>query len=152
MHESEKWKWSRSVMSDSSDPMDCSLPGSSIHGIFQAKVLEWDAIAFSGQWANMHKILRTSLICSKCSVYLSHSFFSYYLWLVGWIWKLCLQFAFFALNQSNWDSNQKALSSLLNESLANSLASWEMLGTSCFARPHPLLPSLSAPCFNTAST
>ena len=34
-------------MSDSSDPMDCSLPGSSIHGIFQAKVLEWGAIAFS---------------------------------------------------------------------------------------------------------
>ena len=95
MHESEKWKWSRSVMSDSSrpyglqptrllhpwdfpgksigvgchcllqcmkvksesevaqlcltlhDPMDCSLPASSIHGIFQARVLEWVAIAFS---------------------------------------------------------------------------------------------------------
>ena len=31
-----------------SDPMDCSLPGSSIHGIFQARVLQWAAIAFSG--------------------------------------------------------------------------------------------------------
>ena len=31
-----------------SDPMDCSLPGSSIHGIFWARVLEWGAIAFSG--------------------------------------------------------------------------------------------------------
>ena len=30
-----------------SDPMDCSLPGSSGHGIFQARVLEWIAIAFS---------------------------------------------------------------------------------------------------------
>ena len=30
-----------------SDPMDCSLPGASIHGIFQARVLEWGAIAFS---------------------------------------------------------------------------------------------------------
>ena len=30
-----------------SDPMDCSLPGSSIHGISQARVLEWGAIAFS---------------------------------------------------------------------------------------------------------
>ena len=28
------------------NPMDCSLPGSSIHGIFQAKVLEWGAIAY----------------------------------------------------------------------------------------------------------
>ena len=35
-----------------SDPMDCSLPGSSIHGIFQARVLEWGAIAFSsGLWS-----------------------------------------------------------------------------------------------------
>ena len=32
-----------------SDLMDCSLPGSSIHGIFQARVLEWGAIAFSGE-------------------------------------------------------------------------------------------------------
>ena len=30
-----------------SDPMDCSLPASSVHGIFQARVLEWGAIAFS---------------------------------------------------------------------------------------------------------
>ena len=32
------------------DPMDCSLPGSSAHGIFQARVLEWVAIAFSDLW------------------------------------------------------------------------------------------------------
>ena len=32
-----------------SNPMDCSLPGSSVHGIFQARVLEWGAIAFSGE-------------------------------------------------------------------------------------------------------
>ena len=31
-----------------SDPMDCSPPGSSVRGIFQARVLEWGAIAFSG--------------------------------------------------------------------------------------------------------
>ena len=30
-----------------SNPMDCSPPGSSVHGIFQARVLEWGAIAFS---------------------------------------------------------------------------------------------------------
>ena len=30
-----------------SDPMDCSLPGSSVHGIFQARVLKWVVIAFS---------------------------------------------------------------------------------------------------------
>ena len=32
------------------NPMDCSLPGSSVHGIFQARVLEWGAIAFSEQF------------------------------------------------------------------------------------------------------
>ena len=47
MPESVKWKWSRSVVSTLSDPMDCSPPGSSVHGIFQARVLEWGAIAFS---------------------------------------------------------------------------------------------------------
>ena len=31
------------------NPMGCSLPGSSVHGIFQARVLEWSAIAFSGR-------------------------------------------------------------------------------------------------------
>ena len=53
MHESEKWKWSLSVVSDSYDPMDCSLPGSSVHGIFQARVLEWGAIAFSSMIAGV---------------------------------------------------------------------------------------------------
>ena len=33
-----------------SDPVDCSLPGSSTHGIFQARVLEWGATAFSAIW------------------------------------------------------------------------------------------------------
>ena len=45
-----------------SDPMDCSLPGSSIHGIFQARVLEWDAIA-----------LPSRLIQSPCLSFLSHT-------------------------------------------------------------------------------
>ena len=34
------------------DPMDCSLPASPVHGIFQARVLEWGAIAFSDTWNN----------------------------------------------------------------------------------------------------
>ena len=36
-------------MSDSLRPLDCSLPGSSVHGIFQARVLEWVAISFSNR-------------------------------------------------------------------------------------------------------
>ena len=54
---SNAWKWKVKVKCESevaqscptiSDPMDCSLPGSSVHGIFQARVLEWGAIAFKG--------------------------------------------------------------------------------------------------------
>ena len=58
MHESEK-----SVIPSCpthSDPMDCSLPGSSTHGIFQARVLEWGAIAshvqfFATPWTVAHQ-------------------------------------------------------------------------------------------------
>ena len=64
MHESEKWKWSHSVVSDCSDPMDCSLPGSSVHGIFQAKVLEWGAIAFSYSVAQSCPTVCDSINCS----------------------------------------------------------------------------------------
>ena len=69
----EKWKWSRSVVSDSSDPMDCSPPGSSVHGIFQAKVLEWGAIAFSKElWLALGKegyFKKSSLITKDyCSI------------------------------------------------------------------------------------
>ena len=47
----EKRRESESEVAEScptlSDPMDCSFPGSSVYGIFQARVLEWGAIAFS---------------------------------------------------------------------------------------------------------
>ena len=44
-----------------SDPMDCSQPGPSVHGIFQARVLEWVAIAFSEfQFRKKKKILEMS--------------------------------------------------------------------------------------------
>ena len=42
-----------------SNHMDCSPPGSSVHGIFQARVLEWGAIAFSGGWCLHLGILET---------------------------------------------------------------------------------------------
>ena len=41
------------------DPMDCSLPGSSVHGIFQARVLEWGAIAFSPNRGNTRNLPRS---------------------------------------------------------------------------------------------
>ena len=55
-----------------SDPMDCSLTGSSVHGIFQARVLEWGAIAFSVSHASkvIFKFLQARTLrnprCSHC--------------------------------------------------------------------------------------
>ena len=54
-----------------SDPMDCSLPGSSIHGIFQARVLEWSAIAFSAfYWRTIQKALMEEafVLFLKCKI------------------------------------------------------------------------------------
>ena len=54
------------------DPMDCSLPGSSVHGIFQARVLEWVAISFSRgssltQGSNLDLLhCRQMLYCLSC--------------------------------------------------------------------------------------
>ena len=51
-----------------SDPMDCSLLGSSVHGIFQASVLEWGAIAFSEnglEWVNLTQKTIVSTIVGK---------------------------------------------------------------------------------------
>ena len=47
MHQSESENEVAQLCPTLSDPMDCSPPGSSAHGIFQARVLEWGAIAFS---------------------------------------------------------------------------------------------------------
>ena len=48
-----------------SDPMDCSPPGSSIHGIFQARVLEWGAIAFSAVFLMKTEITQTLKNCER---------------------------------------------------------------------------------------
>ena len=47
------------------DPMDCSLPGSSAHGIFQARVLEWVAIAFSDDQPRQHIKSRDITLTTK---------------------------------------------------------------------------------------
>ena len=51
------------------DPMDCSLPGSSVHGIFQARVLEWGATAFSSITTTIYKLSFPGGSDGKASVY-----------------------------------------------------------------------------------
>ena len=52
-----------------SDPMDCSPPGSSVHGIFQAKVLQWGATAFSGQ-TSLDSILKSRDVTLPAKIHL----------------------------------------------------------------------------------
>ena len=54
------------------DPLDCSLPGSSVHGIFQARVLEWGAIAFSGATFYLQYILMRypAVLTTRCKTLL----------------------------------------------------------------------------------
>ena len=54
-----------------SDPMDCSSPGFSIHGIFQARVLEWGAIAFSAQGTYLSTNMAFMVLSTSDSVQFS---------------------------------------------------------------------------------
>ena len=61
-----KWKWSVSVLSYSLRLVDCSPPGSSVHGIFQARILEWVAISFSGGSSWPRDRIQVSRIADRC--------------------------------------------------------------------------------------
>ena len=77
-HESEKWKVKSEIEVTQSyptlsDPMDCSRPGSSVHGIFQARVLEWGAIAFSILFLYLFvNLLLTLLFYNSKSLHKTH--------------------------------------------------------------------------------
>ena len=81
-----------------SDPMDRSPPGSSVHGIFQARVLEWGAIAFSGvtrlQASNFNYHWAVVLVTPKSTLTVKKKFFLIKLHskvLSGYFWMIKLQ-------------------------------------------------------------
>ena len=63
----KKKKWSEVAQSCLTlcDPMDCSLPGFSVHGIFQARVLEWVAISFSKGSSRLRDCTQVSCIADR---------------------------------------------------------------------------------------
>ena len=76
------------------NPMDCSLPGSSVHGIFQARILEWVAMSFSRRSSWPRDRTHVSHIVGRCFYCLSHqgspyqnlwgsyfSFLEFFLWI-----------------------------------------------------------------------
>ena len=67
-----KWKWSRSVVYDSLWPVDCSPPSSPVHGILQARILEWVAISFSYPSVGLNKKNLSDSFIIYCSLQRSH--------------------------------------------------------------------------------
>ena len=76
-----------------SDPMDCSLTGSSVHGIFQARVLEWGAIAFSNDQPRWHIKKQRHYFADQDPFSQSYDFSSSHVWMweldhkEGWVPK-----------------------------------------------------------------
>ena len=71
------WWFSRSVVPDSYSPMDCSPPGSSVHGISQVRILEWLAISFSrgsSQPRNQNSCLLRKAFLSLLAILWSSAF------------------------------------------------------------------------------
>ena len=69
LHLSVKWKWSEVKVAQLCptvcDPMDCSLPGCSVHGILQAKILKWVAIPFSRGSSQPRDWIQVSCIAGR---------------------------------------------------------------------------------------
>ena len=152
------------------DPMDCSLPGSSVHGIFQARVLEWGAIAFSLNWPSSLLFFEVEDIFFS----LSH-LFCYFIF----IWRIialqyCVGFCCTTTSISHtytytllsWASLPTPASHPSTESLSSRLSQSTRLGPSSFplalcsymimyifqccslSSHHPLLPSVSTSSFS----
>ena len=64
-----------------SGPMDCSLPGSSVYGIFQARVLEWGTIAFSDDQPQQHIKKQRHYYANKGPSSQSYGFSSSHVWM-----------------------------------------------------------------------
>ena len=64
-HNLQKWSEVAQSCLTVCDPMDCSLPGSSVHGIFQVIVLEWIAISFSRVFSQPRNLTQVSRIVDR---------------------------------------------------------------------------------------
>ena len=63
------------------NPVDCSLPGSSVHGIFQARILEWGAIAFSNDQPRQHIKKQRCYFANKGPSSQGYGFSSSHVWM-----------------------------------------------------------------------
>ena len=92
-----------------SDPMDCSLPGSSVHGIFQARVLEWGAIAFSDQ--SLKGFISCEELAELCGLALPD-------------WDIYLYISTFYLSIPCWSPSNQEIT--VNQGLSPGWMSWRV--------------------------
>ena len=85
--------------------MDCSLPGSSVHGIFQARVLEWGAIAFSVGNAGPRQILLTVFWIDICQILWCWRERSVHLFcqLCYWLGRMLLDLILLTEGRTRWE-------------------------------------------------
>ena len=81
------------------DPMDCSLPGSSTHGIFQARVLEWGAIAISQFCSRQIRNAKMHLIEKLKKGITGKKVVNQYFWSNGWYFSKLMKIVF---RERNW--------------------------------------------------
>ena len=78
------------------NPMDCSLPGSSVHGTFQARIMEWVAISFSREYSRPKDQTQVTCIAGR--------FFTVWATREAQLFFLCLPMYIFAVNTSHFVS------------------------------------------------
>ena len=118
-------------MSNSLQPMDCSLPGSSVHGIFQTRILEWIDISclysydWLSHWLNLKPffpLLENQVMGLKVPILYSHGWFSWQPATRGWDPKV----TFININPIVMGENPRVLGAVWQELWMKTKYIWEM--------------------------
>ena len=130
-----------------SDPMDCSLPGSSVHGILQARVLEWGAIAFS-KWSTYISVKKITSVFNHMASYMNFSMLTNGIKLQGTVkvfWRLLWKFSlgsvwFPSILLCSWEARGQETECRVRKGICViEEAAWQLLPELILVVLHPLV-------------
>ena len=129
------------------DPRDCSLPGSSVHGLFQARVLEWGAIAFSHlvfSCAQLSQLFQFSLYIPYRNPKVLFLFYFPYKWFVE---EICqLSFNTFLCPQIAYELRGRSVVSFYSTVIIRVLPNFKIWSLNCwFSALHGFIPFMLLP-------